>query len=374
MRHDGAVRRFDRTRARVHDRRREERAGKQGGMIFGLKRTTRRERQIRVLAIDSGGIRGMIPAMVLAELERRTGRHAFELFDLIVGVSTGAIVALGLTAPRTPGGAPIRARDVVSLYQREGPSVFGRSWVHALLALGNLRIQKYPADGLEDMLGRYFADVRLKDCLTDVIVPVYEIERRRPFHFRSSEARVRTDSDYAMTRVLRAATAAPTYFEPAQVPNPRHNDHYTLIDGAVFAANPAMLAYGEALELFPDASEVLLLSLGTGELTRRLAYEDVRSWGAPHWARQLFNIMMDGNTQSVHQQMTKVLPPDEKGRRRYYRLQLRLDVGNDEMDDTSEANYRVLRLLTDDLIRDHDGDLAELAERLLEVEHLRSAG
>lgn len=346
---------------------------RQARMLFGLGRTTRRERQIRVLAIDSGGIRGMIPAMVLAELERRTRRHAFELFDLVVGVSTGAILALGITAPRTSGGAPIRARDIVSLYQREGPKVFSRSLTHALLALGNLRIQKYPDDGLEDMLQRYFAEVRLRDCLTDVIVPAYEIERRRPFHFRSSEARVRSDSDYAMTRVLRAATAAPTYFEPARIPNPRHNDHYTLIDGAVFAANPAMLAYGEALELFPAASEVLIVSLGTGELTRRLAYDDVRSWGAPRWARQLFNIMMDGNTQSVHQQMRKILPPDDRGRRHYYRLQVRLDVGNDEMDDTSAANFRVLRLLTDDLIRNHDQDLAELAERLLEIEHVRHA-
>jgi patatin-like phospholipase/acyl hydrolase len=77
---------------------------------------------MRVLAIDGGGIRGLIPALVLAELERRAGRRTFELFDLIAGTSTGSILACALCAPD-----PMPASRLVALYTEEGPEIFDRS-------------------------------------------------------------------------------------------------------------------------------------------------------------------------------------------------------------------------------------------------------
>src|SRR5262245_7559493 len=70
---------------------------------------------MRVLAIDGGGIRGLIPALVLTELERRTGRRTFEMFDLIAGTSTGGILACALCAPD-----PLPASEIVGLYTEEG--------------------------------------------------------------------------------------------------------------------------------------------------------------------------------------------------------------------------------------------------------------
>jgi uncharacterized protein len=66
---------------------------------------------MRILAIDGGGIRGLIPAIVLAELERRAGRRASELFDLIAGTSTGGMLACALCAPDPAG--RIAARDAL---------------------------------------------------------------------------------------------------------------------------------------------------------------------------------------------------------------------------------------------------------------------
>src|SRR5687767_1913575 len=77
---------------------------------------------MRVLAIDGGGIRGLIPAIVLTELERRAGRRIFELFDLIAGTSTGGILACALCAPD-----PLPASELVKLYEEEGPEIFDRS-------------------------------------------------------------------------------------------------------------------------------------------------------------------------------------------------------------------------------------------------------
>jgi patatin-like phospholipase/acyl hydrolase len=89
---------------------------------------------MRVLAIDGGGIRGLIPAMVLAEIERRTGRPAGGLFDLIAGTSTGGILAAALARPD-----PIPAAQLVELYEQEGPKIFHRSLLKRIESIdGNI--------------------------------------------------------------------------------------------------------------------------------------------------------------------------------------------------------------------------------------------
>ena len=77
---------------------------------------------MRVLSIDGGGIRGLIPALVLTEVEQRSGKRVFELFDLIAGTSTGGILACALCAPD-----PLPAEQLVGLYEEEGPKIFKRS-------------------------------------------------------------------------------------------------------------------------------------------------------------------------------------------------------------------------------------------------------
>src|SRR4029453_4043476 len=76
----------------------------------------------RVLALDGGGIRGVLPALLLGELERRTGRPTADVFDLITGTSTGGILALALTAPRP--GPRFTPADLVTLYETQGGRIF----------------------------------------------------------------------------------------------------------------------------------------------------------------------------------------------------------------------------------------------------------
>src|ERR1700753_3100826 len=123
------------------------------------------------LSIEGGGIRGTLPAMILADLERRTNRPIIDLFDLIVGTSTGGLVALALACPDAEGKPRHTARDVVRLYDVEGKRVFSRSVWHKIRSVGNLTEGKYPAAGIEGVLQDYFGEARLKDALCDVVVP-----------------------------------------------------------------------------------------------------------------------------------------------------------------------------------------------------------
>jgi predicted acylesterase/phospholipase RssA len=322
-------------------------------------------RPLRILAIDGGGIRGILPAMVLSDLERRTNRPIIDLFDLIVGTSTGGLVALALACPSAEGKPRHTARDIVRLYEVEGKRVFSRSVWHKIRSVGALAEGKYPSAGIEGVLQDYFGECRLKDALADVVVPAYEIERRMPFFFKTANAKAKSYYDYPMKNVIRAATAAPTYFEPMQVQIDGPNDYYALVDGALFASNPGMCAYVEALNRYPDHDSVIMVSLGTGKLTRRLPYDEVKDWGAARWAQPAFALMCDGICDVVDHQLQQLLPETEDGLRQYYRFQARLDVGNDDMDDASNTNIRVLKLLAEDMLQANRAVLRSLADKLL---------
>ncbi|MFL5819383.1 MAG: patatin-like phospholipase family protein [Solirubrobacteraceae bacterium] len=288
----------------------------------------------KILSIDGGGIRGIIPTAVLAEVERRTGRATATLFDLIAGTSTGGVIALALTAPG-PGGRPrLSAAELLDLYVEEGPRIFSRSLLRTVLTLDGLLDERYSDAGLEAALRRYLGEARLADALTPVLVTAYALEERRPFLFKSRRAQVRPARDYPMRVVARATSAAPTYFEPETVRSDR-GGAVGLVDGGVCVVNPAMSAYAEARR---DGAEVALLaSLGTGQQTRPIDSRSARRWGELAWARPLIDVVFDGMSDVVDYQLRQLLPAG-----RYFRLQVELRA-RDELDDASPSNLRALQ-------------------------------
>jgi patatin-like phospholipase/acyl hydrolase len=302
---------------------------------------------VRVLSIDGGGIRGIIPALVLAELERRSGRRTFELFDLIAGTSTGGILACALCAPD-----PLPAERLVALYEDEGPRIFDRSVWQRVGSGEGLLDEKYDAGALDRALERFLSDKRLSEAVPDLIVPAYDTAVPGPHFFKSREARERPDGDVPLSLVARATSSAPTYFEPLSV------GERSLIDGGVFAVNPAMCAYAEVLRDSRDA-EVTLVSLGTGEQTRARSWEDVKDWGLARWARPILDVVFDGVSDTVDFQLHNVL-----GAERYWRLQVELTLASDDLDDASEDNLARLRGHAEDLIRDRSAELDAALARL----------
>ncbi len=174
-----------------------------------------------------------------------------------------------------------------------------------------------------------------------------------------------------MRQVARATSAAPTYFEPAKLEGEGPADYYALVDGGVFANNPAMCAYVEARRILEAegaaASDVLVVSLGTGQLTDRLRYEEAAGWGLLGWARPLIDVVFDGVSDTVDFQLKELLPPSKDHTRRYYRFQRELVEVSDAMDNVSPQNLHDLKLLAAAMIHDEDEKLSELCERLTQV-------
>lgn len=325
---------------------------------------------ITILSIDGGGIRGMIPATFLEQLEARTGQPVFELFDYVAGTSTGGILALGLTRGAPGSGAgPLRAAELMALYENEGRHIFQRSLWHAVEAVGNLNGPKYPEDGVDRVLRRAFGAARLKDARTNVLVTGYEIERRCPFFFRSWQAASTPLShDFSAWEVARCTSAAPTYFPPRQI-HSADGFTYSLIDGGVFANNPALCAWVEAHDRHPG-HDILVVSLGTGNLDRRIPWAKAKGWGLAGWAPSLLEIVFDGVSQTVDVELDEIL--NQRGADpSHFRFQVALEDRQQELDDTDPDNLSALKEAGQKMAQDPAFD--QVCRRLLAVQADRSA-
>lgn len=337
-----------------------------------------------ILSIDGGGIRGIIPAMVLAEIEKRTNKPIYELFNLIAGTSTGGLLASGLTIRAdNEVGAKYSAADLVKLYDECGGEIFSKSgWRSWLGSFDEFFGSRFDAKSLEMLLLRYFGDARLKDTLTEIIVTSYCIQRRIPIYFNSRLAKMQTVNDFFIRDICRATSAGPTYFEPKEIPSDT-DVPYVFIDGGVYANHPGIIAYTEAKKWFvendvevesaplkkaakmktmmaeavqkADIEEpFFMLSLGTGNFVPPYPYQEAKEWGIIKWVKPITNIMMQGVSENTNEQLMYLLPPTLNGTDRYVRINKRIDGNHSEISDASRANIDSLKEYGRQIIQEND--------------------
>jgi patatin-like phospholipase/acyl hydrolase len=299
---------------------------------------------VKVLCIDGGGIRGLVPALVLAEVERRTGRRIAEMVDLVAGTSTGGILACALTRPGADGRPRFTAAELAGIYVEEGPGIFDRSLLKRIFSVGGWVDERYEDDGLERALRRYLGDAMLSDALVPIFVTAYDIQDRFAFFFRSARAVRDPTYDFPLTAVARAAAAAPSYFEPEEVTDRAGARTYPLVDGGIYAVNPSMCAYADLVRDGALAGLELMLSLGTGAHTRAYTFAEARGWGQLGWARPALDMVFDGVADTIEFEAQALMGD------RYIRLQTPLDLASDGLDDASPHNLDALRREAEQLI------------------------
>ena len=323
----------------------------------------------RVLSLDGGGIRGVIPARILTEIELRAKKPVHKLFDLIVGTSTGGILAIGLSAPPTQSQPDhYSAESLLDLYVQRGAEIFERSF----WSLGGLRDERYDEEPMERILKKMLGNRQLRNTSPDIIVTSYDIENRRPYLFKSTKARQRGEGrNHLLRHVARATSAAPTYFEPLLLDRTKwsgeRNNRRALIDGGVFANNPSMIALSEALSSGADQNKIVLCAIGTGINDRSILFDQAKDWGMLEWITPVLSVMMDGMSDSANYHVAKLLPGNNVGsldQQRYFRFDICLKNASDDLDDTSRTNINGLLHEADRIIDRQDAELDELIKKL----------
>lgn len=223
----------------------------------------------RVLAIDGGGLKGALPAALLADIEERSGQRVVDQFDLIAGTSTGGIIALGLAM-----GLP--AKEILEFYRARGPGIFRQSAQPELTLRGVLSAtvgkvatasrwlfrNKYRNDELAAALVNVFGDRLLGEAETRLVIPSYDSIAGGPYVFKTAHhPRFKADHTRRVVDVALCTAAAPTY-----LPAHSFEGGASIVDGGVWANNPAGAAALEAAAILQwDMGSVRLLSLGCSQ-------------------------------------------------------------------------------------------------------------
>jgi patatin-like phospholipase/acyl hydrolase len=270
---------------------------------------------MRILALDGGGIRGVLTATLLARLDEATGFLAE--VDLFAGTSTGGIIALGLASGLTPDA-------LAKLYLQRGSEIFSDSILADVRDLGGTIGAEYSNENLKEILTETFGDRTLASLAKRVAIPTFQLDDKAPspaertwrpklFHnFPGGDSA----GDERIVDVALRTSAAPTYFPTYQ----------GYVDGGVVANNPSMAALAQALDDRnapadrADLASVVLLSVGSG-VRHKYVPGETHDWGIAQWARPLMHIMLEANMGVAdfrcrqllgerYARLEPVLPPD----------------------------------------------------------------
>jgi len=336
----------------------------------------------RILSIDGGGIRGILPGQILVSLEaklkvisKKPDARIADYFDLIAGTSTGGILSCMYLLPseKNKNRPRFSAEKAVDLYLDRGDEIFDISFWQKLRSGAGIIDEKYSAKELEEALDDYIGDLKLSELLKPCLITSYDIKRRKGHFFRSHKAKKDESYNFKVKEAARATSAAPTYFEVARV-KAMDKLVYPLIDGGVFVNNPALCAYSEARTWQfdakrnkPKAAEMMILSLGTGGSDKSFEYKKAKDWGAVEWIVPIIDIMMSGVADTVHYQLTQIYDAVEKPDQ-YLRISPKLFTADSAMDNASAENLTKLKNDGEQNAKDFDKELTAFAKLLVKNE------
>jgi hypothetical protein len=344
-----------------------------------------KSKYFRILSIDGGGIKGIIPGVILKEIEKAAGIPACHLFDLIAGTSTGGILA-ALSA--IPDGEPTKKFDSVEqqskeftfepekrkpkydadqrldLYKRFGPQIFKRSAWQKIKTLGGIRRAKYPNSQKRKVIDQFVGDLRMKDLMTDVVVPSFDMRSGQPYFFRSSLARADPKYDFKVADMVDATSCAPTLFEPLFLKGYDSDPKFgyrALVDGALVANSPALCGVIEAIRTYKvKPEEIVLVSLGCGKLKQGgVSYQQATNWNTIKWAEFIPDVLTTSSIETVHFQVDELLPELN-----LYLFQPEIDERYSKLDDVAKRNLDHLEKQAEQVARDNKEKISKIVQML----------
>lgn len=330
----------------------------------------------KILSIDGGGIRGIIPGQILVAIEKKLKHKTnnkeariADYFDFFAGTSTGGILTCLNLCPsdNQPSKAKFSAEDAVKLYMEYGDEIFELSTWHRIRTGGGITDEKYSEKNLEHLLETYFKNIRLSQLVKPCIIPAYDIDRRSAHFFAQHDFATDGDgADFYIKDVCRATSAAPTYFEAAEIKS-LSGVTYPLIDGGVFANNPALCAYSEVRNSNsnPVAKDMFIVSLGTGSKHKSYKYDKAKNWGTLGWIKPIIDIMMSGASETTDYHLKKIFSAGGN-EDQYIRIQPSW-MGNADldMDNASRENLEALKEVGIETAQECSKEIDRIVEVLL---------
>lgn len=257
----------------------------------------------KILSIDGGGTKGIVPATFLNELHRKSKKIVHQHYDSFAGTSTGAIIAAALALE-------FNTDEIIKLYHEGAPRIFKKEKKWWQTGFG-LKDEVYEKENLIEELEKHFGDAKMKDVKKHLVVTAYDIVTEQPIYFDSQTAEHR---DLRIVDCVASSASAPTYFEPI-----KFND-YVAVDGGVAGMNnPSLVAIKSALKMGHKLDKLSVLTVGTGETSKELTYRKAKNFGVAQWAKPLVSIMITAPSKVMNDFAKYLIEPAD-----YYRLNIDL--------------------------------------------------
>lgn len=306
--------------------------------------------KFRILSIDGGGLRGVVPVLILREIERRTGKKITDLFDMVAGTSTGGLIACGLTVSDNGKDPKYTIADIEKIYTDRGKDIFPeKNFLKTLISnITSLKRPKYSANGLQKVLEEMFGQRRMSSCIRSVFIPSFDLFNNEAILFKSRHAINYPENNALLVDVCRATSAAPTYLPAYKFIY--ENKQRVSVDGGVYMNNPSMGALIEVTKYHEESpysrpdlklADISILSLGTGHYTGEIARQQVESWGLLDWASKITDVMMQAVNQTTTYETEELLSNGN-----FLRINPHiLDPRFADMADSSKKSTRLFRFI-----------------------------
>jgi hypothetical protein len=249
---------------------------------------------VTILSIDGGGIRGIIPAYFLNVIEQETQLRTAHLFDFLVGVSTGSILASGLTVPDKNGEPKYSANDMLNIYKNDAKAVFTASLTHKIMTLSGLLGPKFQSSGMQHLTASYFGNIEMVDLLSHVILFGYDVKNKGLIAFSNSKFQTKNMPYYKVRDVVDGATAIMSYFASKSLYDTNKQLRHMIADATLVLNNPTAMSFLYALKQCPRAPHFLIISLGTGHLP--MVDIEPEHWGLINWLPDMLTTTVEGES------------------------------------------------------------------------------
>lgn len=309
----------------------------------------------RILSIDGGGLRGVVPLTILKKVEELTGQPIWKSFDLIAGTSTGGLIAGALTIPKTLGekNAKYSIDDILEVYLERGKEIFPARTTRIgelIEIIDETMHPKFDDEGIEAVFTDVCGLSKINDSITNIMISTYDLTNNRPLFFKSRTPHDPVNKDFLLYDACRATSAGPTYLPAYNLyyPSGKDNPNRQCIDGGVYVNNSSMAAVTEFTKNYKEYGydaggkeitfdDVHVLSLGTGSYTG--PFEDAENKGQIFWATRIADVMMRGVNRVTDYQMQEIL---EDGK--YLRLSIDIKdkkYADMSLSDKATSNYLI---------------------------------
>lgn len=322
----------------------------------------------KILSIDGGGIRGILPADIIAHLERRlqleTGdenARIADFFDLLAGTSAGGILTCLYLVPDKRDDGVVRpkysATQAAHFYSELGPVLFRKPLSYIIRSGAGLLRSRYCEDELYKFSRKILGDVWISEVMKDCLITAYDLSSRKALLFsKYSTLKYGEMADYKLCDIARSTSAAPSYFIPSRIFAKDKGSRH-LVDGGVYAGNPAMCSYVEAIKIWPGepVSNFRMLSVGTGKVIKAYHHEKTRHFGYLHWLNPILDILMSSVSETVDYQVQQIFSVSGAAQN-YVRIEPPMLDADIRIDNASAKNISKLKSAAQNFI-DHNSEL-----------------